>query len=193
MANDNPVGESQHLEECALIVIDVQKGFDDVAWGPRNNPSCEENIERLVTHWSQTKRPLIFVRHDSKQSGSPLEPGQEGNEFKDFLQAIPDVLVIKNVNSAFLGKPDLHQWLQERNIRDVAICGITTNHCCETTARVAGNLGYRTHFVIDATHTFDRSDLNGVTISAEELSRVSAANLKDEFAEIVMTQHLLHS
>jgi nicotinamidase-related amidase len=62
-------------------------------------------------------------------------------------------------------------------LRSVVICGITTNHCCETTARVAGNLGYDTSFVLDATFTFDRRGLDGTMISADELARVTAADL----------------
>ena len=38
----------------------------------------------------------------------------------------------------------------------MTVCGITTNHYCETTARMAGNLGYDPAFVLDATRTFDR-------------------------------------
>ena len=69
--------------------------------------------------------------------------------------------------------------------------GIQTNFCCETTARMAGNLGYDTLFVLDATHTFDLEDLDGNIIAADELARVTAANLDGEFAQVVMTDDLL--
>jgi nicotinamidase-related amidase len=71
------------------------------------------------------------------------------------------------------------------------ICGITTNQCCETTARMAGNLGYRTLFAVDATHAFDRRDLNGGVIPADEIVRVTAANLEGEFATVVPTAALM--
>ena len=72
-------------------------------------------------------------------------------------------------------------------MRTFYLCGITTNHCCETTARVGGNLGYDVRFVLDATHAFDRRDLAGGSIPAEELARVTATNLNDEFATVVDT------
>jgi len=86
---------------------------------------------------------------------------------------------------------DLHEWLRSSGIDDVVICGITTNHCCETTARMAGNLGYAVRFVIDATHTFDMAGPDGRTVSADELTRATAASLHGEFADVVRTSGVL--
>jgi nicotinamidase-related amidase len=171
----------------ALIVIDVQKGFAnyDVP-GERNNPDCEANVAKLVDAWRVAGQPVVFVRHDSVLPTSVLRPGQEGNDFKDALTGEPDVLITKSVNSAFYGKPDLDAWLKERNINSVAICGIQTNMCCETTARMAGNLGYDTWFVLDATHTFAKQ-VGDVKLSAEALSQATAVNLDGEFARVLNT------
>ena len=176
----------------ALIVVDVQRGFDDPRWGRRDNPACEANIAALIAMWRDRRRPIVFVRHDSSESGSPLAPGTPGNAFKDVIRGTPDLLVRKSVNSCFYGTPDLRTWLTAHGIDALAICGITTNHCCETTARMAGNLGYDVAFAIDATHTFDRPAPDGTLIAAEDLRRVTAANLNGEFAEIVTTADLLN-
>lgn len=175
----------------ALIVIDVQRGFDAVAyWGPRDNPACEGNIAMLIDLWRDRAWPLVFVRHDSTNPASPLAVGTPGNEFKDVITGEPDLLISKSVNSSFHGTPDLDAWLEREGIAHVVICGITTNHCCETTARVSGNLGYQTTFVIDATHTFDRAGLDGIPISAEHLSAITATNLHEEFATVTTTAEL---
>ena len=179
------------LNATALLVIDVQAGFDDPMWGPRNNPSSEDNVAKLIAAWRAADRPVVFVRHDSVTAGSPLLPGQPGNDLKPFIDGKPDLLVTKNVNSAFFGDPDLHGRLQDRGMTGVAISGIQTNYCCETTARMAGNLGYDTLFVLDATHTFDLPAHGGGTITADELARVTASNLQGEFADVVMTTDLL--
>jgi nicotinamidase-related amidase len=176
----------------ALVVVDVQRGFDDAAhWGPRNNPACEANVASLIAGWREQGQPLVFARHDSTEAGSPLAPGQPGNDFKDAISGEPDLLLSKHVNSCFYGTPDLHGWLGERGVTRIAICGITTNHCCETTARMAGNLGYETWFVLDATHTFDREGPDGTTLAADQLARATAANLHGEFATVVDTAGML--
>ena len=84
----------------------------------------------------------------------------------------------KNVNSAFYGDPDLHAWLAERGIGELVVCGIQTNMCVETTARMAGNLGYDVTVALDATRTFDlQADVAGlglVTRTAAELMATTA-------------------
>ncbi|GAA1151175.1 cysteine hydrolase family protein [Nesterenkonia lutea] len=185
---------STHFDRPALIVIDVQQGFDDSEfWGPRDNPACEQNIAALVAHWRNKDWPLVFVQHQSSDPGSPLAMSSPGREFKDVITGTPDLLVRKNVNSSFYGSPDLDSWLRAEGIGQVVICGITTNHCCETTARMAGNLGYDTYFALDATHTFDRRSPDGTTVPAATLSMVTATNLDGEFATVSETRALLES
>ena len=188
---------TQHLisrHQIALVVVDVQAGFADTTWwGPRNNPRAETNIAALLDHWRSTDQPVVFVRHDSTTEGSPLSPGQAGNDFQDILTGTPDLLVRKSVNSSFHGTPDLHAWLQANAVEAIVVCRITTNHCCETTARVGGNLGYQVLFPLDATYTFDRTAPDGTTVAAKEIARMSAVNLHGEFATIVTTAELLTS
>jgi len=135
------------LDRFALVVVDVQRGFDDAAyWGPRNNPQCEDNIAELLAAWRDRGRPVVFVRHDSAGESSPLQPGQPGNDFTAIVTGEPDLLVTKHVNSCFHGQPDLDAWLRARQLDGFVVSGITTNHCCETTARVGGNLGHQVLF-----------------------------------------------
>jgi nicotinamidase-related amidase len=175
-------------DDAVLVVVDVQRGFTDRDhWGERDNPGAEGNIASLLAEWRSRGRPVVFVRHDSADPSSPLHPSSPGNLFQDVVTGEPDLLVRKSVNSSFHGDPDLHAWLQARGARQVVVCGITTNHCCETTARVAGNLGYDTFFVLDATHTFDRQAPDGDLVPAATLARITATNLHGEFATVVST------
>lgn len=179
-------------DSTALIVVDVQRGFDDnVYWGPRNNPDCEANISRLLEAWREQGWPVVFVQHGSKNPSSPLAPNGKGYEFKDVLKGEPDLLVKKSVHSAFYGEPDLHGWLQEHGITGVAICGIQTNMCCETTARQASDLGYDMIFVSDATHTFDIVTPTHKVYRAREVARYTAVTLEADFGRVMRTMDLL--
>jgi nicotinamidase-related amidase len=188
------MSEGLDLDRLALVVVDVQRGFDDAAyWGPRNNSACENNIVTLLGIWREHSRPVVVVRHDATDLHSPLHPGQPGNDLQPLLSGRPELLVVKTVNSAFHGTPDLDGWLHTRGLAGLVVAGITTNHCCETTARVGANLGHRVLFALDATYTFDRPDPDGQMVTADELARVTATNLHGEFATVVNTAELVPS
>ncbi len=190
MANEQAAG--RWAGASALLVVDMQRGFSDVAyWGPRNNPDCETNVVSLLAEWRSHGWPVVFVRHDSTEPLSPLRPGQSGNQLIEELVGEPDLLISKSVHSAFEGDPDLDSWLQRHQISGVVVCGVQTNFCCETTARQASDLGYDMIFVIDATYTFDRTALDGHTVRARDLARVTATNLNEEFGSVVYSRDLL--
>ncbi len=176
----------------ALIVIDVQRGFDDAGhWGPRNNPGAEANIGALIALWRQRGWPIVYVRHDSTEPGSPLRRGLDGFAFMDVVTGAPDLLVTKSAHSAFYGDPGLDEWLRNNGIGRIAICGIQTNVCCETTARMGSDLGYDVTFVADATFTFDLVPDEGAPIRADDLARATAALIDTEFGTTVHTAELL--
>ncbi len=178
-------------KKTALLIIDVQQGFDDPFWGSRNNPQAEENIARLLSAWRRAGRPVFHVQHMSSEPNSPLRPGQPGNTIKNAVKPAPgEPLFQKQVNSAFIGT-DLEDRLRAEGIHGLVIVGLTTNHCVSTTARMAGNLGFQTAVVADATAAFDRRGHDGVIYPAEEVHAVSLANLHEEFAAIVSTAELL--
>ena len=181
----------------ALLVIDMQRAFDDLDyWGATTNPDCERNVGALVEAWTAADEPIVVVRHDSTSPHSPLHPDNSGNELVDAVAAVaPALFVTKSVNSAFYGHPDLQAWLAERGIRELVLCGIQTNMCVETTARMAGNLGYDVTVALDATRTFDlTADVAGlgrVTRSAAELMATTALDLQaGGFAAIASTAEL---
>jgi nicotinamidase-related amidase len=180
------------MSSSALVVVDLQRGFDDPAWGNRNNPEAEANVARLIDVWRTRAQPIVWVQHDSRNENSPLWPDASGHDFKPELTGAPDLRVHKSVHSAFHGRPDLDGWLRARGVSGIAVCGIQTNFCCETTARIGSDLGYDMSFVIDATYTFDKPGANGAGIRADELTRITAANLDPEFGRVVTTLELVH-
>lgn len=179
---------------AALVMIDVQRGFERTdRWGRRDNPEAEENMAALQSAWVASGRPVVVVQHDSVETGSTLSPDDPGNALKDFVDvASASLHVRKHVNSAFYGTPNLEDWLRGQDIDTIVMCGITTNHCCETTARMGGNLGFAVIFVADATHTFDQTASNGMTLTAEELTKATIVSLDaGGFATAVTTHQLL--
>ena len=76
-------------------------------------------------------------------------------------------------------------------ITTLVIVGVITNNSVVATARMAGNLGFDTYVVSDATATFGRRDYDGRWRTAEEVHAMSLANLDGEYARIVTTEEVL--
>jgi nicotinamidase-related amidase len=179
----------------ALLVIDVQKAFDNEAYwgGGRNNPHAEESIAQLIAAWRAKEYPIFHVQHCSVHPTSPLHSSHEGNAFKPAATPLPNEPVIqKSVNSAFIGT-NLQQQLETKGISSIVIVGLITNHCVSTTARMAANLGFQTTVVSDATATFDRVSYDGRRFTAEEIHEVSLASLHNEFATIANAASVIAS
>jgi nicotinamidase-related amidase len=170
--------------DTALVLIDVQQGFDDPRWGARNNPDAERNIARLLTAWRAYRRPVMHVQHMSRVPDSPLRPGRPGNALRPEAAPLPGEPVFqKTVNSAFIGT-SLEAHLRAAGIDTLVLAGLTTDHCVSTTVRMASNLGFTAIVVSDATATFERTGPDGEHYDAEQMHRAALASLHGEFATV---------
>jgi nicotinamidase-related amidase len=176
----------------ALLIVDVQKAIEDPSWGGgRNNPDAEATIAALLRFWRGRGWPVVHIRHASVEPGSTYRPGQPGFAFKDEVLPLEgETVVEKSTNSAFI-RTALEENLRGRGIGTVVITGVITNNSVEATARMAGNLGFRTFVVADATATFGRRDYDGRWRTASEVHAMSLANLDGEYATVLTAQALL--
>lgn len=180
------------LSDDALVVIDMQQGFDNARWGQRNNPAAEDKGLRLLAHWRRQGRPVVWVRHDSTEPGSPLQPGTGGHRFKPGFEPVAgELLVSKQVNSAFIGT-GLEAHLRERGIGRITVLGLTTDHCVSTTVRMGGNLGFGVTLVEDACACFGKRGPQGQAVDAQTLHLAHITSLAGEFARVTTTEALLH-
>lgn len=181
------------MEKTALLIIDVQQGFNDTRWGKRNNLNAESNMALLLSMWREKEYPVIHVRHCSVEPQSPLQPELPGNAFKEEVRPLAgEKQFTKSVNSAFIGTK-LEEYLHDNDIKSLVIVGLTTDHCISTTARMAENLNFVVIVVADATATFERTGHDGSHYTAEEIHNITLVSLHQEFCKILTTQEVLHS
>lgn len=179
------------MKKAALLLIDVQKAFDEDIWGNRNNPDAESNIAKLLSRWRYNSLPIIHVKHCSIRKESPLHPDQEGNQFKDEARPLEgEVQFSKTVNSAFIGT-GLDVYLKDHDLNALVVVGLTTDHCVSTSVRMAANLGFQVTLVSDATATFEREGPDGKMYSADIMHAANLASLHDEFCDVQMTTQVL--
>ena len=175
----------------ALLVVDMQAGFDAPVWGRRNNPGAEANVARLIAAWRAVDAPVVHVHHDSPDPAGHFRCGTPGHAVKaDALPRPGEPIYLKRVNSAFIGTA-LESDLRRYSVQRLVIVGLTTNHCISTTARMAGNLGFETFVAADATAAFDRVNIDRTISPAAEVHRNALSDLRGEFARIVDTAWLI--
>jgi nicotinamidase-related amidase len=138
----------------ALIVIDVQESFrQQPMWAAISEPGIAGQVARLVRAARDRGDLVVWVLHAEPGTGTVFDPARGYVRLMDGL--IPrdgEPVITKTSHNAFT-TTNLQQLLTERAISGLTLCGIRTEQCCETTARVGSDLGYRVTFVTDATAT----------------------------------------
>ncbi|WP_109507187.1 cysteine hydrolase family protein [Nocardioides speluncae] len=141
-------------EKTALLVIDVQESFRHRAvWEQCSNPDIVEDVSRLVDHARAVGQEVIWVLH-SQADGGPFDPDWGFVRLQEGLTARPGEAVITKSSINSFTTTNLQQLLTQKGVGRLLIAGIQTEQCCETTTRVAADLGYDVTFVTDATATF---------------------------------------
>ncbi len=178
-------------ERSALLVIDMQNYFEDLAW------PIVENVNALISAFKGASRPVIFTQHThrdldtdggmlvewwGRESMEAFIPGRkEWRLMNTLLRKESDPVVGKSRYSAFVGTP-LEAMLKKAGVKDVVICGVMTNYCCETTARDAFCRDFRVFFVADATATDDPA-----------LHAATLCNLASGFAVVLETKRVVEA
>ena len=177
----------------ALLVIDVQESFRQRPdWAEISAPDIADRVAGLVDHARARGEHVVWVLHAEPGTGTVFDPA------RGFVALLPGLVprdgepvLTKTSHNAFT-TTDLGRWLTEHGVDEVVVTGIRTEQCCETTARLASDLGYRVRFVLDATATqpLDRHDGRGRLGTAEVQERTAAA-LHGRFAQVVTLAQVL--
>ena len=178
-------------EKAALLVLDMQRyflDFDSHAFVP-SAPATIPGINKLINAFGKAERPVVATRHLNTPEDAGMmstwwrdliRPQSAYNQYVETLDIENTIQVEKTQYDAFLHtslEETLHAW----QIEQVAISGVMTHLCCETTARSAFMRGFEVFFTVDGTATYN-----------EELHRASLLTLSHGFAVPVVIEELLH-
>lgn len=171
------------MSRSALIVIDVQKSFlSRPYWDEAALPRYRDKQLALIAGARARGLPVIYILHEDGDGDFSAASGLVTP--MDWMPASPDACFTKHVHNAFTDT-GLQAWLDARGIRHLIISGIRTEQCCETTTRVASDLGYRVDFVSEATLTFAMTHpLSGRVYSADDIVARTELVLSGRFATL---------
>ncbi|MFC0268157.1 isochorismatase family protein [Kushneria aurantia] len=172
------------MSATALLLIDVQASFPARDyWDENLASSWRPRQRRLLDLARDTDVPVVRILHEAPGSHTPFDPAN--GLIRPLVGFEDDAAVTfhKTAHNAF-SDTGLERWLRLNHIERLAISGIRTEQCCETTARVGSDLGFAIDFVSEATLTFAMTRA-GRTWSAEEIRARTELVLEDRFARIV--------
>jgi nicotinamidase-related amidase len=180
------------LAQSALLVIDAQDSFRvGDRWERRNNRAFEKNVGALIDAYRRAGLPVIYFLHIDSDPGFSIDSPYF--KLMDFLRPqAGEPTFIKNTRNCFTSTA-LGPYLLERGVRRLAVTGISMEQCCETTTRVAADLGYAVDFVTDATMTFPipNWDRPGQELGTREIVERTEYALRRRFARIVAAEGLI--
>ena len=182
------------LRDSALLVIDVQDSFKALpVWERRSNPAFEAHLSSLIEAYRGAGLPVYFILHSDLDAA--FQTTSPHYRLMDFLEPRPDEPVLHKITRNCFTSTPLQRLLALQGVRRLAITGIQTEQCCETTARLAADLGFQVDFVLDATRTFPIPHQVDGRVLAElgvaEIEERTCFALRDRFARIVETQQLV--
>lgn len=179
------------LAHAALVIINAQVALSSKSLGNRSNADAEVNLMKLIGRFRNLGRPIIHVRHISQSPTSLFYRSSPSAGFMEGLGPEKDEVVLDKQKSSAFADTALLNALNERDIDTVIIAGFTANECIDATARQAGDFGFTSVVVGDATATFDIYGPDGKLHLAERIHALTLANLHNHFAVVVNTADLM--
>ncbi len=173
--------ENFQNNKSALIIIDIQNFY----WKDETHDELIANMKKLLENSRSKGMHIIYVKHvwgedpdnlifDIREEIKPLE-----NE----------TIVIKRTAGSFY-HTNLEDILKSKDIENVIITGMKTNHCCDTTTRESSARGYKTFVIKECVRTFDLEGIDGNMIPRETVQYVTLSILQG-FAKCILLEDFI--
>jgi nicotinamidase-related amidase len=176
----------------ALLIIDIQNDyFPGGAMELVGAAEAGAQASRLLSAYRARALPVVHIQHVSTRPGATFFlPGTRGAEIHDGVApAGGETLFQKHFPNAFRDTP-LLEHLRARQITRLALAGMMTHMCIDTTTRAAADLGFACSLAHDACATRALS-FQGVQVPAELVQAAYLAGLNGAFAQVTAVDELL--
>lgn len=178
------------MTATVLLVIDAQQSFWHRGYlETAETPAFEQRLSQLIAGCEARGVLVVDVLHVEQEGPFSLASGLVKR--LPFLRHQAAATIQKQVHNA-LTDSGLDAWLRERQVKHLIISGLRTEQCCETTARVASDLGYSVTFVTEATLTFPITH-KAITLSVADLRHRTESVLVNRFAAIATVEEVLQA
>ena len=148
----------------ALLVIDMQQGLCSGEWAAHDIDRVLQRVNGLIDRARAAGVPVVLIQHEEGEGD--LVHDTSGWQLVDGLHARPGDPRVRKLTPDSFYETELGQLLQQRGIDHLAICGLQSDFCIDTTVRHALALGYHVTLAGDAHSTVDNEVLPAERITA---------------------------
>jgi nicotinamidase-related amidase len=178
--------------KTALLIIDVQNDYFEKGSMPlTGSDEAGRNAGFILEKCRKNNLTIVHIQHIAIRSGSTFFlPDTKGALINDYVKPlIQEKIIIKHYPNSFR-ETELIDYLKNKNITDLVICGMMTHMCVDATVRAAKDLGFNITLVGDACATRDLT-INGQTVKAADVQNSFLAALSSTYATIKTTRQYL--
>ena len=177
--------------KCALVLVDVQNDYF-----PGGTMELQGSLEAglvakdIVADFRQAGMPVVHVQHiATKSTATFFLPGTSGAEIHESVRPSPgEKVVVKHYPNSFR-ETDLQKHLETLEVGRIAILGMMTHMCIDTTVRAAFDLGYDIQ-VVGAGCATKSLSIGQVTVAAEDVQDSFLAAMNGTFCKVVSRSDL---
>ncbi|WP_243292307.1 isochorismatase family protein [Bacillus sp. FJAT-47783] len=169
----------------ALVLMNVQKGYDFMGFKKRNGVYAEHTMKQLLRLWREKELPIIHVRYADQHYLSPLHRMNDGFSFKEGFE--PKEGEFRFISSYYdvLKHPPFQLALQKLQTKMLIFIGFSLSPHIDMTAKSLKEHGYIPFIVQDATVSFEKQSFDQHLISADDIHYATLTNLHETFATII--------
>ncbi len=186
-------------KKTAVLIVDLQNSLTQEG-GSNYYPTAAEMMPRVCTQLAKMRElgaQLVYIwtkqgissgltcrahQYNPELSGRLMPVSDEHwMELDERLPIDPkqDLIIRKFTYSAFWGTP-LIEFLEQKGIENVLVCGIKTNVCCRQTTIDAVSHGFKTFIIRDMTST-----------NNEEIKAYHLAEMDKYFAKVLDSDEVI--
>ena len=176
----------------ALLLIDIQNDyFDNGAMPLVDSESASLNAKQILDKFRAGNSVVIHIQHIAlRQDATFFLPDTTGCGIHDNVKPIgPEKIIVKHYPNSFR-ETALLDYLKNRDITDLVICGMMTHMCVDATVRAAKDFGFNCTLIGDACAT-KNLEINGRLIQSIEVHNGFLAALNYFYSTVKTTEQFL--
>ena len=178
----------------ALIIIDIQNDyFPGGKMELVGSNAAAEKAALLLAAFRKAQRPVFHVQHISlAPTATFFLPDTPGVQIHPLVCPLDDETIVQKHYPNSFRETALLDLLKIRGITSIALAGMMTHMCVDTTTRAAFDLGFTCYLAHDACATRNLV-CDGKTVDAAHVQTAYMAPLGQVFSKVMSTQEMCAS